>query len=59
MTPNSKHGWSTDHHHTAGTFRGILCHQCNVALGMMQDDPLRLRLAAEYVEKEGQEVARA
>jgi hypothetical protein len=26
-------GWHTDHSHTSGAVRGILCHDCNVALG--------------------------
>jgi hypothetical protein len=28
-----------DHCHTTKTFRGYLCHGCNVALGMVDDDP--------------------
>jgi hypothetical protein len=30
--------------------RGLLCQQCNVALGMVNDDAQRLRALAEYVE---------
>jgi hypothetical protein len=26
-------GWHTDHSHVSGAVRGILCHDCNVALG--------------------------
>lgn len=40
-----------DHDHTTGLFRGWLCPQCNRAIGLMQDDPQRLRKAAEYLEK--------
>lgn len=39
-----------DHCHTTGMVRGILCARCNRALGMMDDDPKRLRQAANYVE---------
>ena len=40
-----------DHDHATGKPRGILCRNCNVALGNMQDNPKRLRYAAEYLEK--------
>lgn len=39
-----------DHCHETGKIRGLLCHPCNVALGMMNDDPARLRLAIRYLE---------
>ena len=59
INPGRKTGhWCTDHNHVTGVVRGILCNGCNAALGHTKDDPLRLRLLAEYVEKEGQEVAR-
>ncbi len=40
-----------DHCHTVGRVRGLLCHGCNQALGLMRDDPGRLRKAANYVER--------
>lgn len=39
-----------DHSHVDGSFRGVLCTRCNAALGLMLDDPARLRAAAEYLE---------
>lgn len=30
--------------------RGLLCEDCNRAIGMMRDEPARLRAAAEYLE---------
>lgn len=48
--PGSKTGWHTDHCHKTMVVRGILCAGCNGALGQAKDDPLRLRLLAEYVE---------
>lgn len=39
-----------DHCHQRNMFRGLLCDRCNVALGCFEDDPVRLRQAAAYVE---------
>ena len=39
-----------DHCHTTGDIRGLLCDQCNFAIGHMRDDPDRLRRAADYLE---------
>ncbi len=38
-----------DHNHQTGEFRGILCKQCNRALGMFQDNPKILQNALEYL----------
>ena len=40
-----------DHCHVSGKVRGWLCVKCNTGLGMYQDNPARLRLAADYLEK--------
>jgi hypothetical protein len=40
-----------DHDHKTGKARQLLCHRCNTALGLMQDDPKRLRAAADYLDK--------
>jgi hypothetical protein len=37
-----------DHDHETGTVRGLLCHFCNVVLGMVEDDVERLRLLIDY-----------
>jgi hypothetical protein len=40
-----------DHCHTSGRFRGVLCHGCNSALGLINnEDPESLRRAAVYLE---------
>lgn len=40
---------SVDHDHKTGSVRGLLCAACNAAIGLLKDDPLRMRRAAEYV----------
>lgn len=40
-----------DHCHDTGRIRGLLCHRCNRAVGMLGDDPEVLRAAANYLEK--------
>jgi hypothetical protein len=47
--PGAKN-WNTDHNHITGKLRGILCHKCNVALGMAKDSPAILRALADYLE---------
>lgn len=41
-----------DHCHSTGKPRGILCRNCNLAIGNMADDPSRLRAAAAYLESQ-------
>ena len=45
-----------DHDHVSGQKRGILCTQCNIALGMSGDSPTRLRELADYLERYGEVV---
>lgn len=41
-----------DHCHNTGTVRGVLCHNCNVALGHFKDNPEVIRKAIAYLNKE-------
>lgn len=40
-----------DHDHTTGQVRGLLCNNCNRAIGLLKDSPEHLRTAAEYLER--------
>lgn len=44
---------SVDHDHSSGKTRGLLCLQCNTALGSLRDSPGRLRAAIIYLEAYG------
>jgi hypothetical protein len=39
-----------DHCHATGKVRGLLCHNCNRALGLLKDDKSTIRRALEYLE---------
>ena len=41
--------WVLDHCHETLTFRGWLCHHCNVGLGGFNDKLTRLQNAVEYL----------
>lgn len=40
-----------DHDHTTGEIRGLLCHNCNRALGLLQDNKSYLQSALNYLKK--------
>lgn len=42
---------SVDHDHISGHVRGLLCRNCNSAIGLLRDDPELIRRAANYVER--------
>jgi hypothetical protein len=45
------HRLCRDHNHETGAIRGLLCKTCNVALGVLSDDPAILRRLAAYLER--------
>lgn len=40
-----------DHCHLFNYDRGLLCKSCNLALGLFNDDPARLRAALKYLKR--------
>jgi hypothetical protein len=38
-----------DHCHKTGAVRGLLCNNCNRAIGLLQDDPNLLQQAKDYL----------
>lgn len=42
-----------DHDHVSGKVRGMLCHNCNVGIGLFKDNVLALRIAANYIRTNG------
>ena len=38
-----------DHCHNTNKVRGLLCHNCNLALGRFMDNPETIKAALEYV----------
>jgi Recombination endonuclease VII len=50
-TPGSRgESWHIDHDHVTGQVRGLLCQRCNLAIGMLGDNPDVIRAALRYVE---------
>jgi hypothetical protein len=43
--------WTTDHCHTTGAFRGILCDSCNVVLGRIRESPETALALLRYIRR--------
>lgn len=41
---------AVDHCHQTGAVRGLLCHRCNMGIGLLADDPARVASALAYLE---------
>ncbi len=48
---NSRGTLAVDHDHLTGTYRGLLCTNCNTGIGSFFDDPTLLENAAEYLKE--------
>jgi hypothetical protein len=40
-----------DHCHKVGTLRSLLCGKCNIGIGMFDDNPDLMTLAAGYMQR--------
>ena len=40
-----------DHNHTTGKLRGVLCHECNTALGLLGESVDRMNSLADYIRR--------
>lgn len=47
--PTGRGRYHFDHDHETGTFRGLLCTSCNVAIGHFRDKPSLLHKAIRYL----------
>ena len=51
MHPNSWSALNVDHDHTTGKVRELLCHNCNRALGLLQENVEIIQSALDYLNK--------
>lgn len=42
--------FAVDHNHSTGEIRGLLCTNCNTAIGLLRDDPVAIQRAAAWVQ---------
>ena len=50
--PGGKHNqWCVDHDHVTGVVRELLCKDCNIVLGLVEDSPEHLQRLIEYIVK--------
>ena len=45
--------FSVDHCHDTGKIRDLLCARCNTGIGLLQDNPEILDIAAKYLRRHG------
>lgn len=50
-SPPGKRALAVDHDHTSGVVRGLLCGNCNVALGLLYECPTRITALRDYINR--------
>jgi len=53
---NINHRLYVDHHHESGVVRGLLCHKCNLIIGMCNEEPGRLLKIVEFIISKKKEI---
>lgn len=48
---NRQRRLSVDHNHQTGKIRGILCHSCNIIIGLCKENPEILKEIIKYLKK--------
>ena len=48
--PPKERALAVDHNHVTGNNRGLLCGNCNRAIGLLKDNPTIARSAADYLD---------
>jgi hypothetical protein len=51
LQADEKKGLGVDHNHETGAIRGLLCPQCNGAIGMLQERPDLMQRAVDYISR--------
>jgi hypothetical protein len=49
LEDSEKKGLGVDHDHDTGEIRGLLCSQCNGAIGMLRERPDLMQRATDYL----------
>lgn len=58
--PGGKHNqWCVDHDHITGAVRELLCKDCNIVLGLVEDSPEHLQRLIHYIVKHNEIKSRA
>jgi len=53
--PPIKRQLCVDHNHQTNAIRGLLCRNCNMGIGYLQDNSALLRAAAQYLDRQDEE----
>ena len=49
--PGGRYGWNLDHDHATGGVRGVLCQNCNTAIGKLGDTLEGVLRAVKYLQR--------